>query len=210
MDGLLIDSEPIWREVQRDVFEKMGILLSDEEMRETTGLRGNETIEFFYHRHPWTGRSCKEVENEIVEKVIETVREKGVPHDGVKDVLEFVKAKGVKVAVASSSSMHIIKSILGHLDLEKYFDALYSAEFEEFGKPHPAVYLTSAKMLNIPVGNCLAFEDSFNGLLAAKAARMKCVCVPDELLRGSAKLGIADVVLPTLAGFDERVWEKVQ
>jgi sugar-phosphatase len=167
-------------------------------------------VEFWYHTKPWSGPNCKDVENEIYEKVIATVRQKGVARKGVKEVLEFVKGKGVKMAIASSSSMSLITAVLQHLQIEKYFEAVYSAEFEEYGKPHPAVYLTTAKMLDVPVKNCIAFEDSFNGLLAAKAARMKCVCVPDESLVGSQKLGIADVVLFSLSDFNEEIWKKIE
>ncbi|MFA5831682.1 MAG: hexitol phosphatase HxpB [Candidatus Paceibacterota bacterium] len=210
MDGLLIDSEPTWRKAAQEVLAKIGIVLSDEKGKETMGLRVDHLVEYWYHRQPWIGPSCKEVEQEIEKKVIEAVRANGIPREGIMEALEFVKGKNVKMAIASSSSMEVIHVILEHLKVEKYFSELYSAEFEEYGKPHPAVYLTSAKMLDVPVEHCLAFEDSFNGLLAAKAARMKCICIPDESLRGSAKLGIADIVLPTLAHFNEDVWKQIE
>lgn len=209
MDGLLIDSEPIWREVQKDVFAKLGAVLSDEESRATMGLRVDEVVEYWYHHRTWSGLSCKDVENEIIDKVIATVQEKGIPREGVKEILEFMKGKQIKVAIASSSSMKIITAITEHLKIREYFDDFYSAEFEAYGKPHPAVYLTSAKMLDVPVQNCIAFEDSLNGVLAAKSAKMKCVCVPDEALRGSDKLSIADLVLPSLALFNDEIWKQL-
>lgn len=112
-------------------------------------------------------------------------------------------------ATASSSPMTLIKEVVEKLKIGHYFEELYSAEFEEYGKPHPGVYITASKMLDVPAENCIAFEDSFNGLLSAKSAHMKCICVPDESLVGSAKLGIADIVLSSLLEFNDVLWDEL-
>ncbi|MCK9351942.1 MAG: hexitol phosphatase HxpB [Candidatus Paceibacterota bacterium] len=209
MDGLLVDSMPLWREAQREMGVSLGFNLTAEDEKATMGLREDETVEYWYHRHPWTGRSIKDVENEIVSRVIELVKAKGKEREGVGDIMRFVKDKKLKTAVASSSPIRLIRATLEHFQLEKYFDELYSAEFEPYGKPHPAVYITAAKMLDVPIRNCIAFEDSLYGILAVKAAKMKCVCVPDEALRGSHTLSIADIVLPTLGHFNDDVWKQL-
>jgi beta-phosphoglucomutase-like phosphatase (HAD superfamily) len=93
--------------------------------------------------------------------------------------------------------------------LQGCFDAVCSAEDERYGKPHPAVYMKTAEILNIHRRNCLVFEDSVLGVLSAKAAEMTCICVPDEEVAGDRRLGIADYVLGSLAEFDQGLWELV-
>jgi sugar-phosphatase len=98
---------------------------------------------------------------------------------GVIQTLELCKNNGYKIALASSSAMSLINVVVDKLNIRHYFDLLVSAEFEPYGKPHPSVFLTTAKKLNVLPTECLVFEDSVNGMIAAKAARMKCIVVPE-------------------------------
>lgn len=207
MDGLLIDSEPLWHEAEIDTFKLVNISLTEKECMETTGLRLNELVDYWHRKYPWDNFSKEEVGKRLTEKLLGLVKEKGAAKKGAEHILEFMKSKKIKIALASSSLKIKIETVVDKLGIRSYFDELYSAEFEEYGKPHPGVYITTAKTLDVPASECLAFEDSFNGLLAAKAAKMKCVCVPDESIAGSPKLAIADVVLPTLSDFNEKIWQ---
>lgn len=206
MDGLLIDSEPFWQEAEIAVFREVGLELNEELCKQTMGVRIDQVVEYWFEKHPWENLSIKEVADKVVAEVVRLVSEKGEMRKGVLDVLQFIKSKSVKVALASSSPMVLINATIKRLGIEDYFEELYSAEYEEHGKPHPGVYLTAAKMLDVSAVSCLAFEDSFTGLLSAKAARMKCVAVPDLSLKGSVRLGIADAVLNSLNEFDEKIW----
>ena len=86
---------------------------------------------------------------------------------------------------------------------------LHSGEFEEFGKPHPAVYLTTLEKLGVNAEDAIAFEDSLNGIKAAKAANISCIAIPKEEDLRDEKFQIADYILSSLADFDESMWEKV-
>jgi len=209
MDGLLIDSEPLWWEAEIEVAKMVGLNLTQQQALETTGLKVDKIVDHWFNKKPWTTPAKKEVENALVRNLISRVKERGSQKPGARAILEFAKKKGTKMALASSSLMSIIDAATDKLGIKKYFDEIYSAEFEEHGKPHPGVYITTANMLDVAPEFCLAFEDSFNGLLAAKAARMKCVCVPDESIQGDEKLAIADLVLPTLSDFRDEHWEKL-
>ena len=125
---------------------------------------------------------------------------------GVNQVLGFLRSKGLKLGIASSSVLPIITAALDTLGLTGIFDAVCSAEEEEFGKPHPGVYVRAAERLRTVPERCLAFEDSVNGLMAAKAARMRCVLVPDPSHREDSRTALADVRLESLAHFSEKVW----
>ena len=90
--------------------------------------------------------------------------------------------------------------------MENIFRVVHSAEQEEYGKPHPAVFLTTAKHLRISPAHCLVIEDSFNGLIAAKAARMKTVVIPMAEQWNEARFDIADSKLKSLREFSEPEW----
>jgi sugar-phosphatase len=92
---------------------------------------------------------------------------------------------------------------LKKLDLQNSFDVITSAEKLPFGKPHPEVYLNCAAALGVKGMECIAFEDSFNGMIAAKAARMKCVIIPAVADHDHARWNAADLKLRSLSEFDE-------
>jgi len=87
--------------------------------------------------------------------------------------------------------------VLAALDLGEAFEVVHSAEDEPYGKPHPGIYLTAAERLGVDPVACVAIEDSVAGVVAAKAARMAAVAVPED--RGDPRFGIADAVLDSLA-----------
>ena len=209
MDGLLIDSEPLWQEAEILVFERVGIKLTCELCQQTQGLRIDEVVEYWYLRYPWTNLTKLEVEKSIIDKVIELIELKGEPLAGVDKAIAFVRRKNVKIALASSSAMIIIQAALQKLSLSETFTEVYSAESEVLGKPHPGVYLTTAKKLNIPPQSCLALEDSLNGVLAAKAAQMKCIAIPEASQLDNPKFAIADRVLQSLEELTDSVWNNI-
>lgn len=209
MDGLLIDSEPLWHEAETETAKTVGLNLTKAECLETTGLKVDKIVDHWFNKKPWAKSSKKEVEDVLVRNLISRVQKEGVEKPGARKILEMMKRKNVKLALASSSLMSIIDAVMEKLGLRKYFDVVYSAEFEEHGKPHPGVYITTAKMLDVAPEFCLAFEDSFNGILSAKSARMKCICIPDESIAGDPKLAIADLVLSSLSDFMEKDWERL-
>ncbi|MDH3603218.1 MAG: hexitol phosphatase HxpB, partial [Candidatus Tectomicrobia bacterium] len=181
MDGLLIDSEPLWHEVEKEVFGALGIALTDAMCEETTGLRTDEVVAYWYEKQPWQGGSVKSLEDvahEILIRMQELIHAHGVALQGVYDVLQLLQHRQLTLGIASSSPPALIDAVVDKLRIRHYFQVLCSAIDEEFGKPHPAVYLTAAKRLGLSSRDCLVFEDSINGIRAAKAAGMVTVAVP--------------------------------
>jgi len=128
---------------------------------------------------PTLGRKNFEaVEADVLETVKQLIADNANALPGVVDTLKLCKANGYKIALASSSAMSLINVVVDKLNIRQYFDLLVSAENEPYGKPHPSVFLTTANQLNVLPTECLVFEDSVNGMVAAKAARMKCIVVP--------------------------------
>jgi mannitol-1-/sugar-/sorbitol-6-/2-deoxyglucose-6-phosphatase len=123
--------------------------------------------------------------------------------EGLHYILSYFQEKDFKIGLASSSPMRLIQSVLQHLDIHQNFKAVYSAEFEPYGKPHPAVYLSCAQELGSNPLHCLAFEDSVNGMIAAKAARMKVVAVPEPHNQHDKRFALADLKLSSLLHFND-------
>ena len=209
MDGVLIDSEPFWRESEIAVFGRMGLRLTDAMCRETMGLRIDEAVNHWHRRHRWETPAPAEVADQIVGGLIELIQRKGELMPGARRALDFFGSRGLKLGLASSSAYSIINAVVERLGLAGAFDCVYSAEEEPYGKPHPGVYLSAAGRLGVEPTECLAIEDSLNGVLAAKAARMRCVAIPERAERLDPRFAIADLTLDSLAGVGEGLWNKL-
>ena len=192
MDGVLIDSEPLWKIAMEDVFKSVGCNLTRKDFQKTVGLRIDEVISYWFQHSPWESVSKDEVERKIVLRMIELITENGSPLIGVIETLTFLKENGLKIGLATSSYSVLINTVMDVLDIRHFFDYTHSAESEEYGKPHPAVYLAVATFLNVPPTKCLVIEDSLNGIISGKAARMKVVCIPEKTHTPDTKLSLAD------------------
>lgn len=192
MDGVLIDSEPLWKIAMEEVFVTVGCNLTRQDFQKTVGLRIDEVVGYWHHIVGWQNYSIKEVELMIVDKMIELIHQNGEPLTGVIETIAFLKQNNIKIGLATSSYTVLIHAVLNTLGINDAFDVYHSAENEEFGKPHPAVYLTVAKELNVNPHYCLVIEDSLNGIIAGKAAKMKVVCIPEKTHNPEPKLMLAD------------------
>ncbi len=203
MDGLLIDSEPLWDEAAAEVFGQYGIEMNEKQFSLTTGLRTKEFVEWWFSWFKIDRKFQQKAGEDIVEKVIDKILNKGRAQPGLEYILNFFTEKSFKIGLASSSPMNIIDVAIDFLGIRKYLKAISSASELRFGKPHPEVYLNCAEELNSSPANCISFEDSFNGLISAKAARMKCVVVPAKNQLENLKWIIADFKITSLQNFDD-------
>jgi sugar-phosphatase len=192
MDGVLIDSEPLWKIAMEDVFKSVGCNLTRKDFQKTVGLRIDEVIRYWYNHSPWENVSTDEVEQKIIERMVELLSENGTPLVGVIPTLKFLKSEGLKIGLATSSYTVLVNTVLEVLNIRQFFDYTHSAENEDYGKPHPAVYLTVSKFLGVEPTKCLVIEDSLNGIISGKAARMKVVCIPEKTHSPEPKLMVAD------------------
>lgn len=203
MDGLLIDSEPIWNEAAAEIFSHYGIRLSPAQYATTTGLRTKEFIQWWFSYFKISLQNIEAVEKEIIDKVIELVQQKGRPMPGVEHIFNFFTEHDFKIGLASSSPFNLINVVVDLLKIRPHLQTISSASQLEHGKPHPEVYLNCAAELNALPVECLCFEDSFYGVIAAKAARMKCVVVPDHKESKNLKWNAADLKISSLQNFNQ-------
>jgi sugar-phosphatase len=201
MDGLLIDSEPLWHKAEILVFASVGVHLTTAQCRETQGVRIDEVVRIHHRRQPWHDKSLEQVEREIMAEVERLAVTEGKALPGVHAALEDFAANGTALAVASSSPLTMIRAVLDHLGIAHYFRLLCSAADEQHGKPHPAVYLNTARQLGVVPQACVAFEDSIPGVQSAHAAGMTVIAVPDAYHFERPELDVATQKLRSLADF---------
>jgi sugar-phosphatase len=201
MDGLLIDSEPLWQEAEIKVFQSVGVLLTRELCRETVGVRLDGVVRHWYRKCPWNGESPEMVEARILEEVSRLIVDRGRPMPGVTETIDLLIAAKYELGVASSSPLQLVHTALDTFNLLENFSVLHSAEVEGEGKPHPAVYRSAMSRLGADPSNCIAFEDSAIGVRAAKDAGAWVIAVPDPADTSSPAFADADVVLSSLTEF---------
>ena len=211
MDGILIDSEPLWKIAEIEAFSKVGLNTTETDFEESVGLRIDEVVKLWHAKVRWTNKTVKEVEDDIVNILIREIKIQGKELPGVTNLLKDLKSNGYKIGLATSSYQRIIDAVLEKLNIGEYFDICHSAEHEIHGKPHPSVFITTAEKLGVSPIDCLVFEDSLNGVIAAKSARMKVIAVPEHSNSYNPKLIVADKIIDSLANFDlesvENFWD---
>lgn len=210
LDGTLIDSEPLWQEAEIEIFKGLGLNLTKTDCQKTLGLPSYEAVKFWHDRMENPSKEIPLITQELNQKVISIVKEKGKLKTGVFELLEYFKRKGLPMGIASASSMAHIKAVVDKFELNKYFTLVYSGDFERFGKPHPGVYISACKKLNIEPTRSIAFEDSFNGLLAAKSARMRAIALLDEGQIDETIYNFADLKIDSLLKFGDEEFEKLE
>lgn len=201
MDGLIIDSEPLWRLAEREVFRTVGLVLSDDDCRKTTGLRSDEVVGHWFERRPWIGASPAEIHRKLDARVTDFIAERGRAMPGVRRAIGLFRDAGIRLALASSSSHELIDVVLATLGLEDAFEVKSSGADEVRGKPDPAVYLTAVRLLGVDPADAVAFEDSVAGVQAAHAAGLSVVAVPAAADFEDPRFGVADLKLASLEEF---------
>lgn len=172
MDGVIIDSERFWQQAEQEVFSSLGVEVTEDLSEQTRTMTTAEVALFWYEKYPWQSKELQQVEHRVVSRVVELIEKEDCAIEGVKDFIERHREKGFKIGLATNSPQRIIPVVLNKLGIAHLFDAVSSAEFEEKGKPDPAVYTTTAEKLNVKPAHCFAIEDSHTGMLAAKNAGM--------------------------------------
>lgn len=211
MDGLLLDTEPLWGESMLEVARHYQIPILPQHFKETTGLRIYEVTAYWQERFPWPGNaSAIQVAEDILDNIISRAKQNGRIMPGALNCLEWMQQNGIRRGLATSSPMRMLDELIDHYHLRSWFEALVSADTAIFGKPHPEVFLQCAHALNESPWNCVALEDSLNGMIAAKAARMKVIVVPETAKYHDPGFGLAEIKLPSLEAFNEDIWRKLQ
>ena len=198
MDGVLVDSEPLWRLAEREVFAEVGLELTDADCERTMGMRTDEVIEHWYRLSPWEDATCAEVEARLEDRMRELITDRASAMPGLEASIAMIRGEGLVLGLATSSAPPLIEAVLSKLGLGDAFAISHSAINEERGKPDPAVFLTTARLLGVDPSECVAIEDSVAGVGSARAADMRVIAVPPPHLFDEAGYEEADIKLHSL------------
>jgi len=201
MDGILIDSERHWQLTERDLFAELGIELTDELLVQTRGLRTEEMIAHWSARFPLNGAAPEKLMELYDRRMVETMKREVPLMEGARELIGMFREMKLPVALATCSSYDHIDAVMEKHQLRGLFDQLVSAARDMPGKPHPEVFLRTAALLKVDPTRCLVFEDSFYGMIAAKAARMKVVVMPDKTEYNQERFNAADLKIRSLKDF---------
>ncbi|MGD6818985.1 HAD family hydrolase [Metabacillus sp. 84] len=196
-DGLILDTETLHYEVLKEMFEEQGSHLPLELWLEGVGTQSGF--------QPFTY-----LEEQLGEKVdhrsLQTDREKRfserisreLARPGVEDYLAAAKELGFKIGLASSSDYEWVSTHLRNIGLFDHFECIKTSDDVEEVKPNPSLYIKAAECLGVKPEECIAFEDSAHGSLAARRAGMACVIVPNKIT-GGLEFGETDHRLESMA-----------
>ncbi|MEN0616972.1 HAD-IA family hydrolase [Klebsiella indica] len=184
MDGVIIDSEYLWRQAQIETLAKWGATVSVDECETLTKGKRLDDIARIWCQHCQLDVAPERIEEAILLRITNLIAAEGEPMNGVREALRYFRQQGYQIALATSSSRQVISAVLNKLALWRYFDVVSSADDEVRGKPHPAVYLTTLRKLNLSASQCLVIEDSFNGFCAARAAGIPTIIIAGDCLDG--------------------------
>ncbi|MCS6056583.1 hexitol phosphatase HxpB [Klebsiella variicola subsp. variicola] len=199
MDGLLIDSEPLWDQAEVEVTESLGWIPAAA-MNCPTCLVCESTL-WWICGMP-SSRGTASIAQKPPRALSAGPSSWWKPHArcyrAYAEAVALCKAQGLKVGLASASPLVMLEKVLNMFELRDQFDALASAEHLPWSKPHPQVYLNCAAALGVDPQRCVALEDSVNGMIASKAARMRAIVVPEAENSRDPRFVLADVKLPSL------------
>ena len=199
LDGVLLDSEQVWDDARRELAEERGGRWHDGAQRDMMGMSSPEWSRYM-HDTIGLPEPPDEINREVVERLEQIYRRRLPAIAGAREAVERLAGRW-PLGLASSSNRELIDLTLGLLGVRDLFAATVSSEEVARGKPAPDVYLEAARRLGVHARNAAAVEDSTNGILAAKAAGMRVLTIPNSHFPpGEDALARADVVL---AGLDE-------
>ncbi len=183
MDGVIIDSEPLWERSESIMLKQKGFAGNNsyrkEYRKKIMGLNQKDSVRLLKETFR-LDESPEEILRTRLEILLELYEKELRLVDGIPEILKILDSeKHIETALASGSPMKVIEFVLNKFSLTDTFRIKVSGDCVGKGKPHPDIYLEAARRLGVNPGECVAIEDSINGIVSAKAAGMRCIAVPD-------------------------------
>jgi beta-phosphoglucomutase len=199
MDGVLIDTMELHFKIWQQVFSEYGVEFARQDFNQYFGTTNLETIQTVFGN-----KLSNEAARELAEKKQLVFEEKAVNEaeliPGALQWLQFFFDRGIPQAVASSNTQPFIEKMAAHKNIRQFFEVLVSAEGLA-SKPDPAVFLESARLINVNPNSCIVFEDAVAGVEGAKRAGMKCIAITTT--NPQTALVKADLIIPRFSVLTE-------
>ncbi len=208
LDGTLIDSMSVWKDIDIEFLGNYGIELPDDLQNSIEGMSFTETADYFKRRFQFK-ESVEEIKAIWNEMAYEHYTQYVKLKDGVLDFLSYLRSHKIKTGISTSNSIELVQGVLKAKEIEPYFDAVVTACQVNVGKPSPDIYLETARLLNVEPGNCLVFEDIPMGIMAGKNANMKVCTIYDDFSKNQdiKKRSLADYYINTFNEVLEGTYE---
>lgn len=193
MDGTLVDTEPLYYNINIILYNSLGIKHSPAMLASLRGISS---------QLKWTRLKT---ENDLKYTVDELMMKSKMmkyefllnedihPIKGIKLLLKDLKEFQMPIGLASSASRLMVDLLLDKMQIHDYFDVTVSGDEVKNGKPNPDIFLKASKALSIPPQECVVIEDSLNGVEAAKLAKM--FCIAHRSIESDQDLTLADVII---------------
>lgn len=179
MDGTLLDSMWVWRQIDIDFLGKRGFEVPDDYLEMITPMGYHRAADYTIERF-----GLKEKPEDLIEEwfgmAAKAYAEKVELKPHVKEYLEALKKSGTRIAAATSSAYELLKPCLERNDILNYFDVFVTTAEVPRGKEFPDVYEEAARRLGLEPKECLVYEDIYKGICAAKLAGCQTVAVKEE------------------------------
>jgi len=196
MDGVLIDTLDAITDSFNEVLKRYGAELTPEQRKNGLGRSLRDQMEI------WKKEYNFEIDidhvafsNEAFKVELDILKKNLKENKALINLLNDAKKKGIKLGVATSSNPKRAMELLNLTDLKKYFEVIITAKDVSNHKPHPEIFLTAAKKLNVSPENCVVFEDALSGVKAAKGGNMKVIAILTNLNSAKDFEGLADLTI---------------
>lgn len=196
MDGTIIDSEPHHLKLEEKLYKNLSIVVDEEEHNSYIGTTSHYMWKTIKERHNLKESLEELVFNDREEYFlsIENNPENIKEIEGAVNLIKYIYGKGIKLGLASSSPLRVIEHVLKVLGVEDMFLAKVTGDEVERSKPYPDIFLKTAEILEVLPSECLVFEDSYNGVTAAKRGNMKCIGI-SCIEGGNQDISSADLII---------------
>lgn len=197
MDGVLVDTEPLYIIMNKDFLQQHNAVITDEEYNQFIGISAKKMWYFLQEKYnlPFSVDELISMEKQAKYTILNESELQ--PIDGIVDLLVALKQQNYKIAIASSSMKKNVELIISKTNLTRYFDYIVSGEDVVNGKPAPDIFLKAMHYFNEQPENCVVVEDAKNGVLAAKAANMFCIGFQNKN-SGNQDLSKADLIIHSI------------
>lgn len=197
MDGLLVDSEPVWYDVERALVERLGGTWGPEHQAACIGGTLDASCRYIAEL-TGTDRGVDELADEMLAAMVTRFEEALPLHDGALELLDAVRSRGVPTGLVSSSYRVLVDAVVRRLGAER-FDVTVAGDEVARGKPDPVPYLRACERLGVDPRRVVVLEDAMSGVNAAEAAGCVVVAVPSVALIEAAP---GRHVVPSLTNVD--------
>lgn len=186
LDGTLIDSMWIWKQIDIDFLARRGIEFPEDFQKEIEGMSFTETAAYFMKRFDLK-EPMEDIKSEWHDMAVDFYRNRIPLKEKARDLMDKALEKGIKIGIGTSNSKELLLTVLDAHDIQSYFHTLRTSCEVASGKPSPDIFLKVAEDLGVSPEKCLVFEDTYAGVMAGKSAGMKVIAVYDEVSATSSE-----------------------